>query len=146
MNTQQVTDLINQPIRVGVLGYGGLGQAAARLLAPKREMLWVAAADQKGYAYAAAGLNSQKCETIYKSQGSWGYLEPRGILSDRSIQELIQTATKVDGYFLALPNLPNTFMASVARQFLESGWQGVLVDTIKRTSGVEQLLAMKSEL
>lgn len=70
MNTQEVTDLINQPIRVGVLGYGGLGQAATRLLAAKREMLWVAAADQKGYAYAAAGLNSQKCETIYKSQGS----------------------------------------------------------------------------
>jgi hypothetical protein len=82
-------------------------------------------------------LNSQKCEAIYKSQGSLGYLEPGGILSDRSIQELIQTATKVDGYFLALPNLPNTFMASVARQFIESGWQGVLVDAIKRTSAFE---------
>jgi hypothetical protein len=146
MNTQQVTDLINQPIRVGVLGYGGLGQAAARLLAPKREMLWVAAADQKGYAYGPEGLNSQKCEAIYKSQGSLGYLEPGGILSDRSIQELIQTAQGVDGYFLALPNLPNTFMASVARQFIESGWKGVLVDAIKRTSAVEQILAMKSEL
>ncbi len=50
MNTQEVTNLINQPIRVGVIGYGGLGQVAARLLAPKRKMLWVAAADQKGYA------------------------------------------------------------------------------------------------
>jgi hypothetical protein len=146
VNTEQVTDLIHQPIRVGVLGYGGLGQAAARLLAPKREMLWVAVADQKGYAYAAEGLNSQKCEAIYKSQGSLGYLESGGILCDRSIQELIQTAQGVDGYFLALPNLPNTFMASVARQFIESGWKGVLVDAIKRTSAVEQILAMKDEL
>ncbi|NJK66945.1 MAG: saccharopine dehydrogenase-like oxidoreductase [Microcoleus sp. CSU_2_2] len=146
MNTEKHTDLINQPIRVGVLGYGGLGQAAARLLAPKQEMLWVAAADQKGYAYAAEGLNSQKCEAIYKAQGSLGYLQSGGILSDFSIQELIHTAKKVDGYFLALPNLPNTFMASVARQFIESGWKGVLVDAMKRTSAVEQLLAMKSEL
>ena len=146
MSTKKATDLINQPIRVGVLGYGGLGQAAARLLAPKREMLWVAAADQKGYAYAAEGLNSKECEAIYKSQGSLGYLESAGILCDRSIQELIQTAQGVDGYFLALPNLPNTFMASVARQFIESGWKGVLVDAIKRTSAVEQILAMKSEL
>ncbi|MDQ2099997.1 MAG: saccharopine dehydrogenase-like oxidoreductase [Tychonema bourrellyi B0820] len=146
MNTKKATDLINQPIRVGVLGYGGLGQAAARLLAPKREMLWVAAADQKGYAYAAEGLNSKECEAIYKSQGSLGYLESAGILCDRSIQELIQTAQGVDGYFLALPNLPNTFMASVARQFIESGWKGVLVDAIKRTSAVEQILALKDEL
>lgn len=146
MNAQQVTDSINQPIRVGVLGYGGLGQAAARLLAPKREMLWVAAADQKGCAYAAEGLNSKQCEAIYKERGSLGYLEPAGILSDRSIEEIIQTAKGVDGYFLALPNLPNTFMASVARQFIESGWKGVLVDAIKRTSAVEQILAMKDEL
>lgn len=148
MNAQQVTDSIsiNQPIRVGVLGYGGLGQAAARLLAPKREMLWVAAADQKGCAYAAEGLNSKQCEAIYKERGSLGYLEAAGILSDRSIEEIIQTAKGVDGYFLALPNLPNTFMASVARQFIESGWKGVLVDAIKRTSAVEQILAMKDEL
>ncbi|OCR01514.1 saccharopine dehydrogenase-like oxidoreductase [Oscillatoriales cyanobacterium USR001] len=146
MSADQVTDIINNPIRVGILGFGGLGQAAARVLAPKSEMLLVAAADQKGYAYNPAGLNRDRCVTTYQSQGSLGYLESEGILSDRSIAELITKADKVEGYFLALPNLPNTFMASVAQQFINSGWRGVLVDAIKRTSAIEQLLAMKNEL
>lgn len=132
-------------IRVGVLGFGGLGQAAARILAPKQEMLWVAAADQKGYAYNTAGLNPDACITTYRSFGTLGYLEPTGTLSNQSIEELISQAS-VDGYFLALPNLPNTFMASVARQFIQSGWQGVLVDALKRTSAVEQLLELQEEL
>lgn len=132
-------------LRVGVLGFGGLGQAAARVLAPKREMQWVAAADQKGYAYRTDGLPPDTCIATYQAHGSIGYLDPGGVLSNHSIQDLIPQA-QVDGYFLALPNLPNTFMASVARQFIESGWRGVLVDAIKRTSAVEQLLAMAEEL
>ncbi|WP_293096076.1 saccharopine dehydrogenase-like oxidoreductase [Moorena sp. SIOASIH] len=132
-------------IRVGVLGFGGLGQAATRVLAPKGEMLWVAAADRKGYVYDPAGLNPDRCIHTYQSQGSLGYVEPGGTLSSNSIEDLIQNAT-VDGYFLALPNLPNTFMASVVKQFIQSGWQGVLVDALKRTSAVEQLLQLQDEL
>jgi hypothetical protein len=130
-------------IRVGVLGFGGLGQAAARVIAPKRELLFVAAADQKGYAYSPEGLNPQACISTYQTQGSVGYLEPMGSLSNHSIQDLI--GNQVDGYFLALPNLPNDFIPSVAQEFINAGWRGVLVDAIKRTSAVEQLLAMKTE-
>lgn len=149
MSAEQVIGKINPPtvtpMRVGVLGFGGLGQAAARVLAPKREMVWVAAADQKGYAYDAQGLHPNACIETYQSHGSLGYLEPYGTLSSQSIQDLSERAS-VDGYFLALPNLPNTFMASVARQFIQSGWRGVLVDALKRTSAVEQLLELQDEL
>jgi hypothetical protein len=141
-----ITSITQQPIRVGVLGFGGLGQAAIRVLTPKQEMQWLAAADQKGYAYAANGLNPDECISVYQTHGSLGYLEPYGTLSNNSIAELIEQAEGVDGYFLALPNLPNTFMASVAQQFIQSGWRGVLVDAMKRTSAVEQLLALQSEL
>ncbi len=130
-------------MRVGVLGFGGLGQAAAKLIAPKSEMLLVAVADLKGYAYAAEGLDVNKCVNAY-AQGSVGYLEAGGMLSNQSIQELIENS-QVDGYFLALPNLPNTFIASVVQMFMRSPWQGVLVDAIKRTSAVEQLLTLKSD-
>ena len=133
------------PIKVGVLGFGGLGQAAAQILASKGEMTLVAAADQKGYAYSPEGLDVEAAINIYKDRYSVGYLDNYGTLSNNSIQDLIGNQ-KIDGYFLALPNLPNTFMADVAKQFIASGWQGVLVDALKRTSAVEQLLELQSEL
>ncbi|MEM8638365.1 MAG: saccharopine dehydrogenase-like oxidoreductase [Cyanobacteria bacterium P01_G01_bin.54] len=132
-------------IKVGVLGFGGLGQAAAQILAPKQEMRWVAAADKAGYAVAPEGLDWHSCAAAYQEQGSIGYANGVGTLSNDSIAELIRTAD-VDGYFLALPNLPNTFMASVTQQFIDAGWQGVLVDALKRTSAMEQLLEMRQTL
>lgn len=134
------------PIKAGILGFGGLGQAAARVLIPKQEMLWTAAADQKGYAYGPTGLDLTAAIATYQDRGSLGYLEPEGTLSNTSIQDLIQRAQEAEGYFLALPNLPNTFMASVVQAFIRSGWQGVLVDAIKRTSAVEKLLALRQDL
>ncbi len=131
---------------IGILGFGGLGQAAARVLAAKKELKWIAAADRKGYAYQPEGLNPDACITTYSRQGSLGYLEPDGVLSQRSIHDLIEQATAVEGYFLALPNLPNTFLAEVAQQFIQSGWRGVLVDAVKRTSAVEQLLELRPSL
>ena len=140
-----IVDKINSPLKVGVLGFGGLGQAAALVLAPKGEMLWVAAADKKGYAYNRTGLNPDTAIGSYRERGSVGYLEPDGVLSSNSIQDLLAN-NQVDGYFLALPNLPNTFMADIAKQFIESGWQGVLVDALKRTSAVQQLLELQTDL
>jgi hypothetical protein len=134
------------PITIGVLGFGGLGQAAARILAPKAEMRLVAAADKQGYAYVPEGLNPSACIAAYQTQGSVGYTEPGGTLSQQSIQDLIERAPQVEGYFLALPNLPNTFMASVVQQFIQSGWRGVLVDALKRTSAMEQICALRDDL
>jgi Glutamate/Leucine/Phenylalanine/Valine dehydrogenase len=148
MNAEHLLASTNSAIsiRAGVLGFGGLGQAAARVVALKKEMILVAAADKEGYVYKKDGLNTKDCIATYNSQGSVGYLEPFGRLTNNSVQDLIESGSAVDGYFLALPNLPNDFIASVAKQFIKSGWRGVLVDAIKRTSAVEQLLAMKEEL
>jgi hypothetical protein len=140
-----IKNKLANPIQVGVLGFGGLGQAAARILEPKGEIILVAAADQKGYVYNSSGINVDTAIATYHSSHSVGYLAGGGILSSNSIQDLIEYAA-VDGYFLALPNLPNTFMADVVKQFIKLGWKGVLVDALKRTSAVEQLLALQPEL
>lgn len=131
-------------LKVGILGFGGLGQAAAKLLSTKQEMQLVVVADKEGFAYDANGLNALEAIAAYQEQGSLGYLKNSGQLTQNSIAEAI--SEDVDGYFLALPNLPNTFMASVAQQFIGSGWRGVLVDAIKRTSAVEQMIALAPQL
>ncbi|MEM9244922.1 MAG: saccharopine dehydrogenase-like oxidoreductase [Cyanobacteria bacterium P01_F01_bin.153] len=133
-------------IRVGVLGFGGLGQAAARVLAPKQEMGLVAAADRDGFVYDANGLDPDQCINAYRTGGSVGDVEAVGQRVEHSIVQLIRAATAAEGYFLALPNLPNTFMASVVEQFIEAGWRGVLVDALKRTSAMEQMLALQGQL
>lgn len=136
----------NEPIRVGILGFGGLGQAASRLLSGKQEMRWVVAADKSGYVCHPQGLDPDRCSQICQQYGSLGNDPEIGFLSENSIETAIANAGHVDGYFLALPNLPNTFMASVVRKLMETGWQGVLVDALKRTSAMEEILAMKEEL
>jgi NAD(P)-dependent dehydrogenase (short-subunit alcohol dehydrogenase family) len=140
-----IIDRAANPIKVGVLGFGGLGQAAAKILAGKQEMTLVAAADHKGYVYSPTGLDIDAAISAYHEHNSVGYLAGGGVLSSNSIQDLVENAD-IEGYFLALPNLPNTFMADVARQFIQAGWQGVLVDALKRTSAVEQLLELQSDL
>ena len=134
-----------QPLKIGVLGFGGLGQGAARILEAKKEMNLVAAADKHGFAFNTNGLNTDNAIATYYKKGSVGYLEGNGTLSDKSIEELLNK-NDVDAYFLALPNLPNTFMANVTRQFIASGWQGVLVDALKRTSAMEQMFTLKEDL
>ncbi|MEM6517983.1 MAG: saccharopine dehydrogenase-like oxidoreductase [Cyanobacteria bacterium P01_C01_bin.70] len=144
MNAQKTPP--RSAIAVGVLGFGGLGQAATRVLMPKTELVLVAAADKQGYVYDDRGLVPQACIETYRDRGSVGYVEPGGVLSQQSIRDLIVAAPSVQGYFLALPNLPNTFMASVVQQFIDSGWQGVLVDALKRTSAMEQIWELRKAL
>lgn len=136
---------MTEPLALGILGYGGLGQAMARLVSRRQQVRWVAVADRKGYALNSNGLLAAYCQKVYTERGSVGYLEPGGVLSEDSLGELI-AQPGVQAYFLALPNLPNTFMADVVRRFLAQGWRGVLVDALKRTSAVEQLRQLQADL
>lgn len=116
-------------MHVGILGFGGLGRAAAQVLSGKQEMRLVAIAEKNSFAYDPQGLDYRSfCPTP----------------TENSIRELLNYP--IDGFFLALPNLPNNFMAGVAEEFIQAGWRGVLVDALKRTSGMEQILALNDSL
>lgn len=133
---------MEHPWRVGILGSGGLGKTAAAVLEPRKEMRLVAICDSQGWLHKPQGIAAGLLEPL--QPGDTVASLPGGKADDDAIRAMIHLGLEghVDGFFLALPNLPSDFVPSVVRRFAESGFRGVTVDALKRTVAVEQVLAL----
>ncbi|MAF11494.1 saccharopine dehydrogenase-like oxidoreductase [Candidatus Poribacteria bacterium] len=129
-------------LRVAVLGAGGLGAAATRMLATKREMTHVAIADSRGYAFDADGLDAGAVADAQATTGTVGSTPGSGVATGDAIGDLLRHAADIDGVFIALPNLPNDFVPTVVERFARHGYQGVMVDALKRTSAAELVVKL----
>ena len=129
------------PMRVAVLGAGGLGKAAARVLSGKREMRLVGIADSRGFAFDEGGLDAEAVLAAAE-RGSVGEAPVSGALTADSIGALAERGGRLDGVFMALPNLPNDFVPSVAARLASSDFRGVMVDALKRSSAAERVLKL----
>ena len=127
-------------MKIAILGAGGLGKAAAHILAHKQSHQLVAVADAGGLAFNARGLDAPEIGQV-KVGGSVSALAD-GRASDDSIGEVIKLKDEFDGVFLALPNLPNDFIPGVVERFVAGGFQGALVDALKRTRAMEMIFAL----
>jgi hypothetical protein len=123
---------------IGVLGAGGLGMAAVRMLAMKKEMRLTAIADKTGFVIDPDGIDP--CSLESKKPGDIG------IKTDDAVGELIQNSDELDGIFIALPNLSNDFIPNVVSQFAEYGYNGVMVDAMKRSGAVELIFDLNEKL
>lgn len=146
----------DHPIRVAVLGAGGLGKAAAKILALKREMRLTAVCDSKGFVVSPDGVDLQavasagadlvdgyRTATAARSeQGGVVVAEAVEVQHDADpIGAIIARAEAYDAVLVALPNLPNDFIPGVIGRFAASGRSFAFADVLKRTSAVEALLA-----
>jgi len=127
--------------RIAVLGAGGLGRNMAKLLEKKTEMRLVAICDKGGIAYSDEGIPSS-CIDNLPADASVATIPAYGRPASDSIAAVLELRDKIDGIFLALPNLPNDFLPSIVRRLLEGGFSGVLVDALKRTRAVEMVLGL----
>lgn len=124
----------NKTANIAVLGAGGLGMAAAKILSQKKEMRLAAIADKTGYIIDLNGIDPGLLET--KKPGDIG------IRTDDAITKLVENCREFDGIFLALPNLTNNFIPDVVSKFAEAGFEGVMVDAMKRSQAVEMIFEM----
>jgi hypothetical protein len=123
---------------IGVLGAGGLGMAAVRMLGQKKEMRLTAIADKTGFVIDSEGIKPSILES--KKPGDIG------IKTDDAVGELIQNSDELDGIFIALPNLSNDFIPNVVSQFAEYGYNGVMIDAMKRSGAVELIFGLNDKL
>ncbi len=139
-----MTDNVRQ---IAILGAGGLGRSAVRLLEQKNEFRLVAVGDSKGIAYDAEGIRSASIDAL-EPTGSVCSLPEIGRETDDAAGEVIalNKAGKVDAVFLAVPNLPNDFIPSLIVRFAKEGFDGVIVDALKRTSAVQQIVATEGQI
>ncbi len=131
---------MKQPMKIAILGAGGLGKAAAQIIEQKKEMTLVAVGDAGGYLYNADGIAGSDIVRV-KAGGSVAQLE-NGVATADSIGEIIKLGDKFDGVFLALPNLPNDFIPGITRRFIENGFKGCFVDALKRTRAMEMMFEL----
>lgn len=133
---------MTKPMRVAVLGAGGLGKAAAAVLEQKSEMRLAAICDRGGILYRDEGVPAA---AIVNLPGASFVSEVAGGRASRdSIGDMIELARAgaVDGIFLALPNLPNEFFPSVLGRFVDAGVSLAFSDALKRTRAAEQMFAL----
>lgn len=126
--------------RIGILGFGGIGMAAAKIIAKKEELKLVAACDTSGYVFDPQGL---EVATLESRKAGVGVASCTGGVADEdSIGALIRFGEEIDGFIVSLPNLPNEFIPGVITRMVEEGYKGTFVDALKRTQAMEQVLAL----
>lgn len=131
-------------IKIAVLGAGGLGKSAAKIISLKQEMKLVAICDKSGYAFNQNGLDAFHIENI--KVGSTVGKMSSGKESDDSVGEIIKLGDEIDGIFVALPNLPNEFIPNVIKRFIDVGYSGVFTDVLKRTQAMELMFNLDEGL
>ncbi|MFQ6098686.1 MAG: saccharopine dehydrogenase-like oxidoreductase [Armatimonadota bacterium] len=132
-------------IRLAILGAGGLGQSMVRLIEHKPNISLTAICDSTGVAIDPDGLAGQDVVAAAEA-GSVAQTANAGRMSDDPLGDVIAAGDCIDGVFVALPNLPNSFIPEVTRCFAQGGYRGVMVDALKRTTAVEMMLDIDGEL
>ena len=156
-------------IDFAVLGTGGIGRRALEYSKSKDDLTPVAACDRNGVAVDHDGLDVDELLAATEgniaseagaSDASGEDADPRpdgGTAVKRSgemqgvaastqadptetpIDDIIAESDAIDAVLVALPNLEHDFIPRVGERFAEAGYEGVLVDVLKRSRVIDIL-------
>jgi len=125
-------------MKIAILGAGGLGKSAARIIEQKKEVEIVATCDKEGYLIDESGIDPKKIYSLSKESS----IDSIGNHSDDALGEIIKSSKLIEGILITLPNLPNEFIPSVAKRFLDNNYRGSFSDPLKRTQAMKIMFGM----
>ncbi|MFC6772426.1 transcriptional regulator, partial [Halorubrum pallidum] len=147
-------------INFAVLGTGGIGRRALEFSADKDELTPIAACDRHGVAVNHDGLDVD--ELLAATEGNIAsdggttvesggddikeHGDDKGVVAstqaeptETPIEDIIAEHEAIDAVLIALPNLEHDFIPTVAERFANAGYEGVLVDVLKRSRVIGML-------
>jgi len=159
-------------ISFAVLGTGGIGRRTLEYATAKPGLTPVAACDRHGVAVDHDGLDVEELlaatEGNIASQtgdssddpltdGGTGAVKQSGrqqgvaasaqaTPTETPIDDVIAEASEIDAVLMALPNLEHDFIPRVADRFAAAGYEGVLVDVLKRSRVIGMLDDREADL
>jgi len=147
-------------INFAVLGTGGIGRRALEVSADKDELTPIAACDRHGVAVNHDGLDVDELLAATEGNiasdggttvesGGGGIKEhgdDKGVVAsaeavptETPIEDIIAEHEAIDAVLIALPNLEHDFIPNVVERFASAGYEGVLVDVLKRSRVIGML-------
>jgi len=159
-----------EKIRVAVLGAGGLGRSACRMIGMKQELCLVAVCDSQGLVASAEGLDGERVAAgstdvvsaylpAMRSEGQAGQAAQEGGANgtggvaqvatqvharhcEDPLGAILEFSHEIDAILITLPNMPNEFIPGVIERFVRTKPHVVFVDVLKRSKAVEQMVAL----
>jgi Fe-S cluster biogenesis protein NfuA len=151
-----------EEITFAVLGTGGIGRRTLDVSQHKDGLTPVAACDRNGIAIDHDGLDvdellaategniaSESQDDVATDGGASAVKQTgenagvvaseQGRQTDDPIQAIVDESEAIDAILLALPNLEHDFIPTVADRFAEAGYEGVLIDVLKRSRVIGML-------
>ncbi len=130
-----------QPLRLAVLGAGGLGKGMVQRAELDQDFKTVAIVDREAYLFDIAGISYKNVQSLARLRD-----HTESVPSINAIYDLLAThGDEIDVIFVALPNLPVNFFADTLRMIAtQTRFRGVMVDALKRTSAVEAMMPLDS--
>lgn len=134
---------MTQKLRLAILGAGGLGKGMAARAAKSPDFMTVAMVDRDAYWFDAEGLPTEEATRLQAVKD-----HAHSIPSPQPILDLFATrGDEIDVVFVALPNMPVDFIPKTIEMIaLQTNFQGVFVDALKRTRAVEAMLELDETL